>query len=114
MVLAKERKQQITKEFQLHEGDTGSSDVQIAILTERINDVSKHLQKNKKDHQFQDMRSNSRLYNGVIVRKYDDNSYIKELAVDHYIDNLYISENDKHNIRIWRKKMDTIISSLRK
>ncbi len=50
MVLAKERKQELTKEFQLHEGDTGSSDVQIAILTERINDVSNHLKKHKKDH----------------------------------------------------------------
>lgn len=50
MTLAKERKQEITKEFQLHEGDTGSSAVQIAILTERINDVSSHMQKHKKDH----------------------------------------------------------------
>jgi small subunit ribosomal protein S15 len=50
MVLAKERKQEITKKFQLHDGDTGSSDVQIAILTERINEVSSHLQKHKKDH----------------------------------------------------------------
>jgi small subunit ribosomal protein S15 len=50
MVLAKERKQHITKEFQLHEGDTGSSDVQIAILTERITDVTEHLKKHKKDH----------------------------------------------------------------
>jgi small subunit ribosomal protein S15 len=50
MTLEKERKQEITKKFQLHEGDTGSSDVQIAILTERINDVSNHLQKHKKDH----------------------------------------------------------------
>jgi len=50
MVLVKERKQQITKEFQLHEKDTGSSDVQIAILTERVNDITEHLKKHKKDH----------------------------------------------------------------
>ena len=34
----------------MHEGDTGSSSVQIAILTERINEVSTHLRKHKKDH----------------------------------------------------------------
>ncbi|NQT84274.1 30S ribosomal protein S15 [bacterium] len=50
MVLVKERKQQITKQFQLHEKDTGSSDVQIAILTERINDITEHMKKHKKDH----------------------------------------------------------------
>lgn len=50
MVLAKQRKQQITKKFQVHEKDTGSSDVQIALLTERINDVTEHLKKHRKDH----------------------------------------------------------------
>jgi small subunit ribosomal protein S15 len=34
----------------LHDKDTGSADVQIAILTERINSLTEHLQKNKKDH----------------------------------------------------------------
>ncbi len=50
MALAKERKQEITKEFQLHGKDTGSSDVQIAILTERINEITEHMKKHKKDH----------------------------------------------------------------
>lgn len=36
--------------FQLHERDTGSADVQIALLTERINSLTEHLQKNIKDH----------------------------------------------------------------
>jgi small subunit ribosomal protein S15 len=36
--------------FRLHERDTGSADVQIALLTERINSLTEHLQKNKKDH----------------------------------------------------------------
>ena len=36
-------------EFQLHEKDTGSADVQIALLTQRINQLSEHLQKNIKD-----------------------------------------------------------------
>ena len=36
--------------FRLHERDTGSADVQIALLTERINQLTEHLQQNKKDH----------------------------------------------------------------
>ena len=36
--------------FKLHERDTGSADVQIALLTQRINHLTEHLQKNKKDH----------------------------------------------------------------
>jgi small subunit ribosomal protein S15 len=36
--------------FRLHEKDTGSADVQIALLTERINQLTEHLQKNLKDH----------------------------------------------------------------
>jgi small subunit ribosomal protein S15 len=44
------QKADFTKEFQLHDKDTGSADVQIALLTHRINDLTKHLQKFKKDH----------------------------------------------------------------
>lgn len=43
-------KQEIIAEFQLHEGDTGSPEVQIALLTERINHLNEHLKLNKKDH----------------------------------------------------------------
>ncbi|OVE74844.1 30S ribosomal protein S15 [bacterium E08(2017)] len=43
-------KKAIQKEFQLHEGDTGSSDVQIALLTKRIEALTEHLKSNKKDH----------------------------------------------------------------
>ncbi|MBO8158311.1 30S ribosomal protein S15 [Thermosyntropha sp.] len=50
MALSQERKQQIIKEFQIHENDTGSPEVQIAILTERINYLNEHLKVNKKDH----------------------------------------------------------------
>ncbi len=38
------------EQFKLHEKDTGSADVQIALLTERINHLTEHLQINKKDH----------------------------------------------------------------
>ncbi len=46
----KTRKAQIIEEFKLHDGDTGSPEVQIAILTERINHLNEHLKIHKKDH----------------------------------------------------------------
>ena len=49
-MLTKEIKQQIIKDYQLKEGDTGSPEVQIAILTYRINDLNEHLKEHKKDH----------------------------------------------------------------
>ncbi|MBQ2890427.1 MAG: 30S ribosomal protein S15 [Clostridia bacterium] len=48
--MLKERKQEIIKQFATHEGDTGSPEVQIAILTERINELNEHLKVHKKDH----------------------------------------------------------------
>ena len=50
MALKQLRKQEIISNYQVHETDTGSADVQIAMLTERINRLSEHLQANKKDH----------------------------------------------------------------
>ena len=47
---AKERKTEIIKEFGRSEGDTGSAEVQVALLTERIRDLTEHLKINKKDH----------------------------------------------------------------
>jgi small subunit ribosomal protein S15 len=45
-----ESKTKLIEDFRLHEKDTGSADVQIALLTDRINRLTEHLQKNKKDH----------------------------------------------------------------
>src|SRR4030095_12098588 len=45
-----ETKTKTIGDFKLHEKDTGSADVQIALLTQRINHLTEHLQKNKKDH----------------------------------------------------------------
>lgn len=42
--------QSVRKQFQLHENDTGSSDVQIAVLTKRIQHLTEHLKTNRKDH----------------------------------------------------------------
>ena len=50
MALTQQRKQEIISGFQVHETDTGSADGQIAMLTDRINKLSQHLQANKKDH----------------------------------------------------------------
>jgi small subunit ribosomal protein S15 len=49
MALVQERKQEIISEYQVHETDTGSADVQVAMLTARINRLSEHLRGNKKD-----------------------------------------------------------------
>ena len=46
----KEPKSKLVNDFRLHEKDTGSADVQIALLTERINELTEHLQKNTKDN----------------------------------------------------------------
>ena len=49
MALSAEKKQSIIDDFKLHDRDTGSPEVQIAILTERINYLTRHLQEHKKD-----------------------------------------------------------------
>ena len=50
MTLTQQRKQELMTEYQVHETDTGSADLQIAVLTERINKLTAHLKANKKDH----------------------------------------------------------------
>ena len=49
-MITKEMKSQIMKEYATKEGDTGSPEVQIAVLTYRINDLNEHLKVHKKDH----------------------------------------------------------------
>ena len=49
-MITKEIKTQIIDEYKTHEGDTGSPEVQIAVLTYRINDLNEHLKVHKKDH----------------------------------------------------------------
>lgn len=50
MQMTKEQKQAIMAEYATHEGDTGSPEVQIAVLTARINNLNEHLKNNHKDH----------------------------------------------------------------
>ncbi|HBT47803.1 MAG TPA: 30S ribosomal protein S15 [Peptococcaceae bacterium] len=78
MALEKERKQEIIKRFQQHENDTGSPEVQIALLTERINSLTEHLKVHRKDHHsrrglFKMVGQRRRLLN--YLREYDVERY---------------------------------------
>lgn len=50
MALTLEQKQEVISKYKIHENDTGSPEVQIAILTERINILTEHLKLHKSDH----------------------------------------------------------------
>ncbi|MDJ0632769.1 MAG: 30S ribosomal protein S15 [Xenococcaceae cyanobacterium MO_188.B29] len=50
MALTQKRKQELISEYQVHETDTGSADLQVAMLTDRINQLTQHLKSNDKDH----------------------------------------------------------------
>nr|WP_263327970.1 30S ribosomal protein S15 [Neobacillus sp. Marseille-Q6967] len=50
MAITQERKNEIIAEYKTHENDTGSAEVQIAVLTESINNLNEHLRTHKKDH----------------------------------------------------------------
>jgi small subunit ribosomal protein S15 len=50
MSLSTDRKADVVKKFQKHEGDTGSPEVQVALLTERVTHLTEHLKNNPKDH----------------------------------------------------------------
>lgn len=49
-MLTKQEKEKIIDDFETHPSDTGSPEVQIAILTRRINDLTEHLKTHRKDH----------------------------------------------------------------
>ncbi len=50
MAITQERKNELINEYKTHESDTGSPEVQIAVLTESINNLNEHLRTHKKDH----------------------------------------------------------------
>lgn len=50
MAITQERKNEIISEYKTHANDTGSPEVQIAVLTEQINNLNGHLRTHKKDH----------------------------------------------------------------
>ncbi|MGH8002149.1 MAG: 30S ribosomal protein S15 [Brasilonema sp.] len=78
MTLTQHRKQEIITQYQVHETDTGSADVQVAMLTARINRLSEHLQANKKDH------SSRRGLLKLIGQRKRLLSYIQEDSREHY------------------------------
>ncbi len=50
MAISKERKQELINAYKIHENDTGSPEVQIAVLTEEINNLNEHLRVHTRDH----------------------------------------------------------------
>ncbi len=79
-MLTKEVKQEIVKKYQRFDGDTGSPEVQIALLTEKINVLTKHMQAHKKD-----FHSNRGLLMMVGKRR-SLLEYLKSLDVNRYRD----------------------------
>ena len=71
-------KQEIIAKFQLHEGDTGSPEVQIALLTNRINHLNEHLKEHKKDHHS----SNDRFE--TVGQRRGLLNYLKETDIERY------------------------------
>ncbi|RMH37438.1 MAG: 30S ribosomal protein S15 [Nitrospirae bacterium] len=83
MGLAKESKARIIQQFHQHESDTGSSEVQIALLTHRITELTDHLKRHKKDHHsrrglLQMVSRRRRLLN--YLRRVDDEKYQNLIA----------------------------------
>ncbi len=78
MGLAQERKQELINEYQVHQKDTGSPEVQIALMTERINHLTEHFNVHKKDH-----HSRRGLFKLVSQRRKLLN-YLKNINIERY------------------------------
>ncbi len=78
--MTNERKREIVEKFQTHEGDTGSPEVQIALLTERIAYLTDHFRTHKKDH-----HSRRGLYK-MIGHRRNLLNYLREKDVNRYRD----------------------------
>ena len=74
------RKQELIKQYGRHEGDTGSPEVQIALLTERINSLTGHLKVHKKDHHSR------RGLLKMVGRRRNLLNYVKEQDIERYRD----------------------------
>ncbi|MFT5302339.1 MAG: small subunit ribosomal protein S15 [Mariniblastus sp.] len=80
MAITKENRAELVKDFQKSEGDTGSPDVQIAILTKRINNLTEHMRSNKKDY------STRRGLLGMVSRRRRLLDYVRKHDADRYLD----------------------------
>ncbi|MBC7195193.1 MAG: 30S ribosomal protein S15 [Caldisericia bacterium] len=78
-MLDKKEKQEIIEKYRLHDKDTGSPEVQIAILTEKIKRLSEHLKEHKKDH------SSRRGLLKMVGRRRKLLNYLKEKDYDKYL-----------------------------
>lgn len=77
-MITKEMKQQIIKEYATKEGDTGSPEVQVAVLTARINDLNEHLKVHKKDHHSR------RGLLKMVGKRRNLLNYLKEVDIERY------------------------------
>ena len=80
MSITIERKKELIKEYGIKSENTGSSEVQIAILTDRINNITAHLKNNKKDH------AGRRGLLGLVSKRRRLLNYIKKRNSKQYID----------------------------
>lgn len=80
MAITKEKKAELISEFQKGEGDSGSPEVQIAILTTRINHLTEHMRSNKKDY------STRRGLLGMVSRRRRLLDYVRKHDADRYLD----------------------------
>ncbi|MDG2185275.1 MAG: 30S ribosomal protein S15 [Mariniblastus sp.] len=80
MTITKERKAELVKEYRDSDNDTGSPEVQIAILTTRINNLTEHMRRNKKDY------STRRGLLGMVSRRRRLLDYVRKVNPDRYLD----------------------------
>ncbi|MGI6608743.1 MAG: 30S ribosomal protein S15 [Erysipelotrichaceae bacterium] len=77
-MITKEQKQQVIKDFARYEGDTGSPEIQIAILTTRINRLTEHLKEHKKDfHSYRGLMK-------MIGRRRNLSNYLRKTDINRY------------------------------
>ena len=88
MAITKEKKEEIVSAFRKNDSDTGSPEVQIAILTTRINNLTAHMRTNKKDY------STRRGLLGMVSRRRRLLDYLRKINPDRYLDII-----EKLNIR---------------
>lgn len=80
MTITKDKKEELIKEYSKGDNDTGSPEVQIAILTTRINNLTEHMRANKKDH------STKRGLIGLVSRRRRLLDYLRHIEPDRYLD----------------------------
>jgi len=80
MTITKEKKEEVIGQFKKNDSDTGSPEVQIAILTTRINHLTEHMRSNKKDY------STRRGLLGMVSRRRRLLDYLRKVNPDRYLD----------------------------